>query len=132
MICIFCGRPHEAVTYMCEARQAAMIRRVVLLSTRVPKKVQTTIPEIYRKLANKETFIVNKLPIAILDSDEENDIPLLIDPTDNDLPVKRHRQPTSIPEHDITPAPNSDNATVITGFYNFINLIFDLFNKLIY
>ena len=117
MICIFCGRPHEAVTYMCEARQAAMIRRVVLLSTRVPKKVQTTIPEIYRKMANKETFIVNKLPIAILDSDEENDIPLLTDPTDDDLPVQRHRQPTSIPEHANTPASKTSDETVITGIY---------------
>ena len=95
-ICIFCGFTHESVHYMCEVRQAAMIRRVVVLSTRPTSTIQTTIPELYRNLLNKETFIINDKPITVLDSDEELAIPIL-----NPLKVKTankttitYRQPT--------------------------------------
>lgn len=96
MICIFCGLEHESVSYMCETRQAAMIRRIVLLTARVPNKIQTTIPELYRKKLNKETFIENTQPIAILDSDEEAELPIL-SLTEPDDSTQIYRQPTSSP-----------------------------------
>ena len=95
MICIFCGSLHESERYMCEMRQSAMIRRIVIQSTKkVSKPVQTTIPELYRKFLNKETFIVNEHPIAILDSDDEDILPQLVS-FPNELDIDTYRQPTS-------------------------------------
>ena len=92
MLCIFCGLSHDTVLYMCEIRQAAMIKKITMLTARVPRKVQTTIPDIYRRQLNRETFIENELPIAILDSDEEAEIPSLETTSST---IQNHRQPTT-------------------------------------
>ena len=97
MICIFCGLEHDSVLYMCEVRQAAMIRRVVLLTTQIKVPTQKTIPQMYHRQLKRPIFIENERPIIVLDSDEEATIPPLeqIGPKNDSSETVSHYQPTS-------------------------------------